>query len=391
MHAAPDQTMADILFVTRSRSTPIGPGGRRRAYQIAHELTEHFGADKVDVISLQDWHAAHTDGALLLQRAAAALRRFARNPTTALIDTGIDFDGYATRAFLSHIAAALDADPRTKVVLIDDVRLAPVLTLAHARGLPCVICAHNLESLDALPERHSPTRLRAHLLDFGSEVEVLRRADAIVFISKTEAALLSALRCPANGPAVVHPYRPVGALAVPLQRIREARRATPPDASLFVMLGSAMHESTFHSMQRLVEQWRRRPLPSGMRIVIAGAGTERLGVHAMPGVDVRGWVDAEEMDALLRAARAVLVPQDHGFGAVTRLADMACAGVPVVASHHVAHALDLPPGVRTAGAEWEEWLALLHAEPSPAADDAYARWDQAQPRTLISTIERQTT
>lgn len=382
--AAPDTAMPEILFITRARLVARGHGGRRRTYQLLHELQEHFTPPHVNVVSLQEWHAAAGRNSPT-QRAAAALRRRARNPLTTVIDTGIDFDGFAPPAFVAHVAARLDARPGTRLVVVDDARLAPIIELARARRLPCILCPHNFESLDALPDPCSPTRRRAHLLDFASELEALQKAAARVMISDVEAAFLSALGIAAS----VHPYRPVGDLAEPLLRIRRERSAAPPDPSLFVMLGSAMHESTFRSMRRLVDQWRLRPLPAGMRIVVAGAGTERFGRLDIAGVDVRGWVEPELLHALLVAARAVLIPQDHGFGAVTRAADMACAGVPVVASQHIAHALDLPPGVRTAGSDWGEWLKQLHATPHTVSntEQEYEAWERTQPRALIERCD----
>jgi hypothetical protein len=85
----------------------------------------------------------------------------------------------------------------------------------------------------------------------------------------------------------------------------------------------------------------------------------------------------------------VLAPQRRGFGALTRMAEMACAGVPVLVSQHAAYALDLPPGVVAVEDEWNAWWAALErmaaGEAVTAAGD-YAEWDARQPRTLEALI-----
>ena len=47
--------------------------------------------------------------------------------------------------------------------------------------------------------------------------------------------------------------------------------------------------------------------------------------------------------------RPIIVPQFSGFGSVTRLTELSCAGVPSLTPAHPTWAIDVPPGVHVTG------------------------------------------
>jgi hypothetical protein len=81
-----------------------------------------------------------------------------------------------------------------------------------------------------------------------------------------------------------------------------------------------------------------------------------------------------------------------GFGALTRLSELACAGVPVLAFPHAAYAIDPPPGVQVLGDD--SWTALADGIrgcmdcAAVLAPNAYAAWEQRQTQPLGPTLRR---
>ena len=75
-----------------------------------------------------------------------------------------------------------------------------------------------------------------------------------------------------------------------------------------------------------------------------------------------------------------------GFGALTRIPEMVCAGVPVLAFPHAGFAIDTPPGVEVlADDSWPTlWQGIERAMANPMQvdPDAYRAWESSQPRPL---------
>ena len=62
-------------------------------------------------------------------------------------------------------------------------------------------------------------------------------------------------------------------------------------------------------------------LPAGVRVVAVGGDTDKLlpSGTSVRGLELRGWLEQVELDALLARAAAAVIPQRLGFGALTRL------------------------------------------------------------------------
>ena len=158
------------------------------------------------------------------------------------------------------------------------------------------------------------------------------------------------------------------------------------------MLGSAVHHTTGASMRWLLEQFRRQGIPKGLRVVVVGRGTEDLlsSRAVPPQIYLRGCVEQEELERLLLQAEMVLAPQDRGFGALTKLSELSCAGIPVLTSEHALHALDPPPGVYAMDGRCESWIDAMQDLRgfAPATIDEYEAWHAAQDSTLAAAIEQ---
>jgi len=127
-----------------------------------------------------------------------------------------------------------------------------------------------------------------------------------------------------------------------------------------------------------------------VRVVVIGAGTDKLlsPGESVPGIELKGWTDQDELDRLLVGAHAVLVPQRFGFGAPTRLAELSCAGIPVIGFDHPTYAIDVPPGFNVEET-WEEWYAKIEQlshEDARVTEDQYNAWEATQPKPLGKVV-----
>jgi glycosyltransferase involved in cell wall biosynthesis len=134
-------------------------------------------------------------------------------------------------------------------------------------------------------------------------------------------------------------------------------------------------------------------LPSGVQVVAVGSDTDTLlpPDEIPPEVELRGWVSQTELDALLTQAAAAVVPQRLGFGALTRLPELCCAGVPVITFDHPTFAINPLPGLRTVSPDWREICTAMRefaARAFVVAEQDYESWEAAQPRPLASVLTR---
>jgi len=370
--------MTSVVLVTSRTPAAVGPGGRHRAYQLRFELESAFGPDRCHLLDLAGWRERLPDAARASRPA---------HPLALLYPTGFSPSGFAPRGFLEAYEALVARLPGPVVTVVDDARLRPVVEAARRRDLSTVACLHNLESLDlATMGPRGWARPGSHLLDLAIELDALRGCDARLLISKVEAGIVGGLGLEAD----LHPYLPVGAIRDGLLAVRRARTSGQREPGLFPVLGSAMHATTRRALERLLLDVREQGLPPDTRLVFVGARTEDLPGPRPPGVEIRGWVDQPELDRLLVAATCVVVPQFSGFGAVTRIIELACAGVPVLVGRHPTFAIDVPPGVHVFDRDrtrLRDGLGAI-AGVTPPTLAAWETWEAAQPRTLVPAVAR---
>jgi hypothetical protein len=208
-------------------------------------------------------------------------------------------------------------------------------------------------------------------------------------ISRVEAGFIGGLGLACQ----YYPYVPVGAIRDSLIRIRAQRACSGYEQGLFVLLGSAAHGVTFDSMQWFARNAAACGLPAGVKVIAVGSETESLlppGV-SVPGLTLRGWMPQSELDDLLARVAGAVIPQRSGFGALTRLPELACAGIPVITFRHPSHAINPTPGLRIVDEQWADVCATLCEAARGAASisaDEYDQWEHQQPRPLAETLQR---
>jgi len=365
------------VLVCHQEPRPVGHGGHRRAYQIRTDLEEALGPENVFVTD-DIWR--HYRRRSLRQR----LADLGDNPWKLGAPTHFSRHLYAFPGFLQHYESLLSGLEGPVLSVVEHAGFASLLPINERRGVRTVICPQNIESFDTALMTSGRWASHARAIDFANELAILGRCEDRLLISKVEAGLLGGLGLASR----FYPYRAAGEVRERLLRIRERRRAEDVEAGLFLMLGTAAHESTRDAMAWFVERMADDGLARGMRLVVAGLETDRLlpdGVR-VPALELRGWVDEHELDSLLVRAAAVVLPQRMGFGALTRVAELACAGLPLLISRHASLAIDLPPEARAVDDEWIEWRQamdeVLEGAPASTGLDAYVEWEAAQPRPL---------
>jgi hypothetical protein len=318
------------------------------------------------------------------------LRQVGANPFRLWARSRFSLDACAPPALVAGYESFLRRLDSPAVCLIEHPGFAPLVSISERYGAPVVGCFHNIEAFDLyVEERRARGALKATLVNFAEEMRLFARCQERLFISRVETGLVGGLGLNAT----YYPYRPVGEIRDRLWRIRQARAATFPEPGLFLMLGSAGHATTRRSFSWLLSQARRDGVPAGARLIVAGGRTESLlpAGESIAGVTVRGRLDQAELDTLLARVAAVILPQQLGFGALTRLPELSCAGIPALVSAHAANALELPPGVLPVDDEWAAWQAALGQAMAclPGSSQAdYLAWEARQAQPLAAAIKR---
>jgi glycosyltransferase involved in cell wall biosynthesis len=348
--------MPKVLLITHLPTNPLRSGGENRSYQLLHDLQSAVGAENVTVFDPRVPKGGARRGVRLPWRIEYALRRLRvivrENPYRVFGETHFSMTKFDHPELITKYRAAFDAFQPDLVVTQHSACLWS-LPFQRQRGIPTLVCPQNFDSLDDNFAIDRKRQLQLHLGDLATEIDALRQYDARFMISKVEAAFVSGM----GSPSFFYPYIPVGAIRSFYESVRARRQ---PERGLFVLLGTAAHKPIRDGMRWLLDQIAQVGLPEGARVIAAGAGTETLlEGRKLPGVEAVGWLTESDLNDLLTRAHAMLLPKWRGFGSATRLPEMALAGIPVIASDYLTHAVDPLPGLMAVGRDGADWRAAM--------------------------------
>jgi hypothetical protein len=404
-----------VIYVTTLTPSEIGHGGVHRSYQILHELEQIVGAGQVLLFTKhqllaqtepnEDHNQSHIlqTGRRITQWAshrAGSAKRILGNPYRLIQRTQ-----FAT-GIHPNLRSYYEGQVRTlgnAVCVMEHAEFGDLIRINQKYKIPTISCTQNIDAfsqnqellssnLNAIRNGEIDGKQRvgiyAAIVDFANELQILAQCDERLFISKLETGLIGGLGLTAR----YYPYVPVGAIRSRLMSVRQKRATTRREAGLFIIIGTASYGPIKTSCEWLIKQVRDHGLPQGVRIIVAGAGTDALlrPGESVPGIELRGWVEQEEMDELLTRAVAALIPQRFGFGVPTRLAELSCAGVPVIGDRHPTYSLDPPPGFYVVDASWTSWyekILELGQEDSFVAEKDYDHWEAGQLRPLGEVVK----
>ncbi|MEP0916921.1 glycosyltransferase [Leptolyngbya sp. DQ-M1] len=216
--------------------------------------------------------------------------------------------------------------------------------VAKAIGYRVIALPHNIEAL--IPRNDCCETLETEIASLG-------KADAVFCIAREEEWLLKAK----GVNAFYLPYYPPDPILKDLATVRQARLTTQKQR--FLILGTANNTPTLLGMIEQIE-WLKQiqstiEFEVDFEVDIVGYGTEQLSRYCdLPGFTVHGAVETKTLNQFLQSAKAVLVHQKAGVGALTRIPEMIMAGIPVIASSNACRSAFEYAGVYC----YEDWREL---------------------------------
>jgi glycosyltransferase involved in cell wall biosynthesis len=390
-----------ITFVTHFQPSEVGHGGNHRAYQIQHDLIKAVGSENLNVVAWPDWEAAVNAKPSIMRQLDQFLDWLVRKIKARLRWWGIMklkpghvselysvFEKkYSDPRFVAYYKASLTEGSRPDICIVEHPGFIKLLEINRSYGIPTFACLQNLESLDLAPRTTNTEHLQLISDNFRSELTFIANCQQHFPISKVETAVLRGLGYPAH----YYPYRPVGALRERLLQIREARRTQKQEADLFLMPGTVLHNTTREGFEWFLQQMTMQPLSQPVRIRMLGLGAILLQplTDSLPCIENYDWVEQDELDEWLIRAQAVIVPHFRGFGALTRLPELSCAGIPVLTSTYAAQTMDVPPGVLAVDQDWALWRQAIEIlVKHPPEVDQYDSWHTQQTSMVEQTIQQ---
>lgn len=392
--------MLRVLFIHRHKLDPEGSGGHHRSYQVFTDLINAFGMDYVDSLHLTGVQDSHP-GRFEYYKSRLLLRlRFAQLALKPPMDNSMILEGQLEKMYEPHPPFGtynlrdyynyIDQNGIPSVCLIDHPGLLEIAINNRKLGIPTIYYPQNLETFDnfAFTLHHKNSRMR-FAQHWEKETQTIATCDERLMISRLETNLIRGLGLTAQ----YYPYVPVGAIEDQLKKTNNIRSIHTQNNRSFLLLGSVTHPTTAYSFNWFLDNCRKYGLPENIKILVAGRGSENY--HSeygeINGIEFKGKVSTVVLQNMLEEITGVLVPHVGGFGAVTRLSEMSCAGVPVIASQHASTAMNPPPGIYFVSNQWNDWcnamMDLVYHSPILKPTD-YDNWKIQQPNPLKSTIER---
>jgi len=222
-------------------------------------------------------------------------------------------------------------------VIEEPVYFKALVNMLHAQGVPIIASCQNIETL-SYPQIDSSRRFTL----LRSELQALSLCELAISISREDTWLLRNFGIP----AFYFPYYPPEQVRGPLLSIRKARHGNVKKG--VILLGNAGNLATRKGMARVLEYWQENNLSQKFdRLQLAGYKTDCFfaGWSQDRHVEFLGPLAQDDFAERLSGVKACLVYQDGGGGALTRIAEMLAAGIPVLSSFHAARSYHGMPGV----------------------------------------------
>ncbi len=308
-----------VLHDSEAASDPNGHGGNHRTAQIA-ELVTRSGLESTRLVKSLEMPRFSWCTSSVGFLANYGLR--VQPSYFVLKYCGLLYKIY-TKALTEHRGARLLLWEATKGYS----RVAPYA--ARKVGFKVVAVPQNLEAL--VPGQVDPFTRKSLPSSLSDELDHLSQADRVFCISREEQWLLNAHGIDAD----FLPYYPPQAVLQSLLDVRRLR-ARAQAGNRYLILGTADNKPTFLGMTRLLT-WLGGFSEGDFTVDIAGYGTEELAPLCQDKkFTLHGAVSAQQLQKLLVDTRAVLVYQQAGAGALTRVPEMLVAGIPVIVNGNAA-------------------------------------------------------
>jgi glycosyltransferase involved in cell wall biosynthesis len=397
--------MAKVIFLPRFGPSDIGTGAHHRSYQILHDIKNTIGESNIVSPKLEfilpsfpylSQKARWAQLPIILRKRVALFLRYCLylgNPNKLLpymvsyIHEGRHQFGSIHYETYDRLVASVE---KPSLCIIDHPAYLPIVKINRKAGIPTIYCPQNIEAFDSGNlDLEKEWNKYALAYDFIQELEMISTCDERLCISRVEAGLLGGLGLP----SYYYPYLPVGEIKEHFDWIRNQRCIKDIEPNTFLMLGTAIHQTTGDAFKWFLNNAQTQGLPEGVRVIVAGTGTETLLDPKLPkdGLDVKGWISQSDLDDLLIHVGAVLIPQLSGFGALTRLVEMSSAGIPTVVSRHPTFSMILPPGVDIVDDNWQNWnnkIDEFSRDAQIVDQKDYDEWEKNQINPMSAIIHK---
>lgn len=227
-----------------------------------------------------------------------------------------------------------------QLVLWENTKNPIIPYLAQEQRVKVIAIPQNLESfvVEGQLDSFSVNKL---LKSFNKEIEYLAQSDAVFCISREEQWLLKLLGI---NNADFLPYYPPSNRLSNLLELRKLR-TYQSQSKRFLILGTC-NTPTYLGMVEQIQWLNQLQKNMDFEVDIAGYGTEKLKEYCQnPKFNLLGTVDSDKLNYLLLNAKALLVHQRAGAGALTRIPEMIIAGIPTIANSNACRSAFNYPGV----------------------------------------------
>lgn len=279
-----------------------------------------------------------------------------------------------------HYFRHLSRPDAPRVMLVEECVDYARLRAARDAGTGLIGLPHNLEvwqqdtprdfySGEGLP--HSVHR----------EAVFTSLCDVVFCISREEQWLLANYGANAD----FLPYHPPADELVRLQTIRTARTSAPPDGMEFFAIAACSNRKNREGMIALAETVAGMPADPDFHLHVGGFGSQDLQPLFPAGrCTFHGEMEPTQVDALMRRCKGAIVYQRTGVGALTRIPELLCAGIPVLANPHAARSATHMAGVHL----FHNGPDLLEQARSPLPLPPMPEPDRAAEQRLLDWVAR---
>lgn len=335
MKDLPPAVLCDLIY----SNTELGHGGRHRSLQL-REIVEEAGLEPVvmPVAPEVSNAACYVEGlkAMLRHRVPPGrgwrwIRRWGRNQM--------------------RFRHALSSGKDFRMLFWENTRPVGYLSPLFGReaGLPVYAVPQNIEALAEGKPALKPSDYP--LAEVCAEMAAVRLADYVETICQAEQWFMAHHGIAAG----FLPYYPPAPVREQMLKVRQ-QRMEQPDSGRLLIMGTTTNPPTRQGMMMLLKVLSKVQAADAPDVDIIGTGTEALRVEfGHPRLHFHGRVSAEKLDSLLAGAKATLIHQPLATGALTRVAELLMAGVPVIANPVAARSTGHHTGVHV----YEDEAGLL--------------------------------
>ncbi|PKO18219.1 MAG: hypothetical protein CVU39_01920 [Chloroflexi bacterium HGW-Chloroflexi-10] len=398
--------MNKIIFITHFKPSPIGHGGNHRSYQIFQDFSKideyHLEVLYIPLFSHELTNKKSVFLRKLINFLFRILSRFS-NIIFSIVFLGnihyltkyqklIDNLGWKIKFFkeICEFKKWASKKSNKKICIIDHPYYECFLNICKRNHVFSIATPHNLESLDTFNFSQPLYSIKTPPnIQFEVEISFLSKCNSCFMISKIESNI-----CQGVGlKTFYYPYFPVGEIKNEMENVKTMRSSQVIQNGIFLLMGSFNHQPTREGIRWFLENLipRIEMLKGLKNIYIAGSGTENI--HKMfpdlpEKIKCLGWIEQKEFLNLLTNCTGIIIPHHQGFGAITRISEFACAGIPIVSSKHPTEAIDIPPGVIFAENSWNDWEEKLSRILNNSLElksqaKLYHQWEETQQEKQI--------